>query len=73
LRALPFLGIVLIILGIASLAYHGIGYTTHKKIVDIGSFQATTTERKTIPLPPVIGAAALIGGIVLILAGRKAS
>ncbi|MFZ3201767.1 MAG: hypothetical protein WA175_11535 [Candidatus Acidiferrales bacterium] len=71
MRALPLLGIVLIILGIVSLAYHGINYTTHKKIVDIGSFQATTSERKTIPLPPIIGAAALMGGIVLILAGRK--
>ena len=73
MKALPFLGIVLIILGVASLAYHGINYTTHKKIVDIGSFQATTSEQKTIPLPPIIGVVALIGGIALILTGRKAN
>jgi uncharacterized membrane protein len=73
MKALPFLGIVLIILGVASLAYQRINYTTHKKIVDIGSFQATTSEQKTIPLPPIIGAVALIGGIALILTGRKAN
>jgi hypothetical protein len=61
----------LIVLGIISFAYQGINYTTHKKIVDIGPIQASTTEHKTIPLPPILGGLALVGGVILLVAGRK--
>ncbi len=71
MKTLPLVGIILIILGIVSFAYQGITYTTHKKIVDIGPLQASTTEHKTIPLPPILGGLALVGGIVLLAAGRK--
>jgi len=66
-------GLVLIVIGIISLAFHGITYTTHKKVLDIGSLHATTEEKKTIPLPPLLGGIALVGGISLIvLTSRKA-
>ena len=65
------LGVILIILGIVALAYQGITYTTHKKVLDIGPIQATKEEHKTIPLPPVVGGIALIGGIVLMLRAGK--
>jgi hypothetical protein len=71
MKTLPVVGLILIVLGIISFAYQGINYTTHKKIVDIGPIQATTTEHKTIPLPPILGGLALVGGIVLLVAGRK--
>jgi uncharacterized membrane protein len=71
MKTLPLVGIILIILGIVSFAYQGFTYTTHKKIVDIGPLQASTTEHKTIPLPPILGGLALVGGIVLLVAGRK--
>jgi hypothetical protein len=64
-------GVILIVLGVISLAYQGITYTTHKKVLDIGPLQATEEQHKTIPLPPVFGGIALVGGIVLLLAGRK--
>lgn len=71
MKAPQMVGLILIVLGVISLAYQGITYTTHKKVVDIGPLQATTTEHKTIPLPPILGGIALVGGIVLMLAGRK--
>jgi hypothetical protein len=71
MKTLSVVGLILIVLGIISLAYQGINYTTHKKIVDIGPIQASTTEHKTIPLPPILGGLALVGGIVLLVAGRK--
>lgn len=64
-------GIVLIVLGALALAYQGIRYTTQEKLVDIGSLHVTTTEKKTIPLPPIVGGVALIAGIALILAERR--
>jgi hypothetical protein len=71
MKGLQVAGLILIVLGIISFAYQGINYTTHKKVVDIGPIQATTTEHKTIPLPPVLGGLALVGGIVLLVVGRK--
>jgi drug/metabolite transporter (DMT)-like permease len=66
-------GILLIVLGVIALAYQGISYTTQKKVLDIGPIQATKEEHKTIPLPPILGAVALIGGVVLLFAGGKNS
>jgi hypothetical protein len=64
-------GLVLIVLGVVALAYQGFTYTTHKKVLDMGPIQATKEERHTVPLPPILGAIALVGGIVLVAAGRK--
>jgi hypothetical protein len=65
------LGIVLIVLGVFALAYQGITYTTHKKVLDVGPIQATKEEHNTIPLPPIVGGIALIAGVVLLAAGGK--
>ena len=66
-----FVGIVLIVIGVIALAYQGISYTTHKKVLDIGPIQATREERHTVPLPPILGALALIGGLVIIVTDRR--
>jgi hypothetical protein len=68
---MKLLGIILIILGVLALAYQGIRYTTQEKLVDIGSLHVTTTEKKTLPLPPILGGVAIVAGIALIFAERK--
>jgi hypothetical protein len=64
-------GIVLIILGIIALIYGGITYTTHKKILDVGPIQAEKKETHSIPLPPVLGVVAIVGGGARLLLGGK--
>jgi len=64
-------GIVLIVLGAVALAYQGITYTTHKKVLDIGPLQATTTEHKTIPMPPILGGIAVVAGLALLISGGR--
>jgi hypothetical protein len=64
-------GILLIVIGVIALAYGGITYSRRVKVVDIGPIEATAEKRETIPLPPVLGALALAGGIVLMIAGSK--
>jgi len=59
------------VLGLISLAYQGITYTTREEIVEIGPFKATKETRKTIPLPPVLGGVALVGGVVLLVIGTR--
>jgi hypothetical protein len=65
------IAVILIVLGIAVFAYQGITYTTREKVVDIGPIQVTSEKTKTLPLPPIIGAIALVGGIVLLVMGVK--
>ena len=59
--------IVLIVIGVIALAYGGISYTREKKVLDIGPLEATTQTRETIPLPPILGVAAIAGGVVMLL------
>ena len=66
------LGIILVALGVFGLAWGGFSYTTREKIVDIGPIHATVDEKHNVPLPPIAGAGALIGGIVLLVARKKA-
>jgi uncharacterized membrane protein len=73
MKTASMVGILLIVLGVIALAYQGITYTTQKKVLDIGPIHATKEEHKTIPLPPVLGGLALVGGVVLVIAGNKQS
>ncbi len=71
MRPAALIAIVLFIIGIISLGYQGITYTTHKKVLDIGPIQATKQEHKTIPLPPIIGVIALVGGVIVLATDRR--
>jgi hypothetical protein len=64
-------GIALIVLGLAALVYGGITYTSRETVIDIGPLQATADREKTLPLPPVAGAVAVIGGIALLVAANR--
>jgi uncharacterized membrane protein YidH (DUF202 family) len=65
------LGIVLIVLGVLALAYGGFTYTHQKKVIDLGPIQASKKETNTIPLPPILGVVAVLGGGVLLFTGKK--
>ena len=65
-------GIILIVAGLVGLIWGGLSWTDEKTVVDIGPIQATAKERKTIPIPPVVGGIAVVAGIVLLVVpGRK--
>jgi hypothetical protein len=65
------LGIILIAFGLVGLAWGGFTYTTTEKVVDIGPIHATRDKTHNVPLPPIAGAVALIGGLVLFASGKK--
>ncbi len=64
-------GIILITIGILSLAYQGITYTTREKVIELGPIQMVAEEKKTLPLPPLVGAVVLVGGIALLVIGTR--
>ncbi|MBE2283073.1 MAG: DUF3185 domain-containing protein [Prosthecobacter sp.] len=70
MKSPTLLAIVLIVLGVVALIYQGISYTTREKAVDLGPIQVTAEEKHTIPLPPVVGAVAIIAGVVLLVRAK---
>lgn len=75
MKPATIVGILLIILGVIALAYGGFHFTTHeqKRVVDIGPLKvdANVEKEHSLPLPPVVGVIALVGGVVLVYAGTK--
>ena len=68
---MKLIGIVLIVFGVLALAFGGFSYTKREKVLDLGPLQASTESRKTVPIAPIAGVGALIGGIALLVAGSK--
>ena len=64
-------GIALIVLGVVAFAYKGITYTSRETVIDIGPIKATADTQKTVPLSPLLGGLALVGGIVLVVVGNR--
>lgn len=64
-------GIVLIVVGLAALAYGGLTYTTRESVVDIGPIHASREKTHNIPLSPIAGALSLIGGVALLVMGKN--
>ena len=71
MRAATLIGFLLIVLGLGALAYQGFTYTTRETVVDLGPLQATKETRRTVPLPPVVGALTLLSGVALVMTGAR--
>ena len=66
-------GVLLLVLGLAALAYQGFNYTTRETVLDIGPIHATADRERSVNLPPVVGFVAVAAGVVLLVVGlRKA-
>ena len=70
-KLMALTGVLLIVAGVLALAYQQFSYTTREKVLDLGPLEATTETRKTVPLPPLVGIAAVVGGGVFLVAARK--
>jgi len=71
MRTITLFAIIFIAVGIVAFGYQGITYTTREKVVDLGPLQMTAEKTRTLPLPPIVGAVALVGGIMLLVMGKK--
>ena len=70
---MKIIGFVLVVLGVLALLYGGIRYNRQRTVLDVGPFKATATEQKNIPLSPIVGGIALLGGVLLLVVPRKRS
>jgi hypothetical protein len=71
MKSITVLGILLAVLGIFALVYQGFSYTREKKVLDVGPIHATRDDTERIPIPPIVGGLALLGGAALLVIGAK--
>jgi uncharacterized membrane protein HdeD (DUF308 family) len=70
MRLLMVIGVLLVIVGIIALAVPSITFFTTKRVADAGFFKIDVQRPHTILLNPIVGIAALVAGLVLVVAGR---
>jgi hypothetical protein len=70
---MKLIGIVLVVLGILALVYGGISYSKNRTVLEVGPMSVTATEQKHIPVPAIAGVAALLGGVALLVVGKRRS
>jgi hypothetical protein len=71
MKPVTVIGIILILLGIVGFIMGGFSFTHEKKVVDMGPVQIRHQEKKTVPIPPILSAIALVGGIGLVVVGAR--
>jgi uncharacterized membrane protein HdeD (DUF308 family) len=71
MKPIAILGVVLIVVGLAALAYQGITYTRRETVLDLGPLHATAERERTVPLPPVVGIVGVLAGVALIMSGVR--
>jgi hypothetical protein len=71
MKSISLVGILLAVLGVFALVYQGFSYTRQEKVLDVGPIHATRDETTHVPLPPIFGGLALLGGAALLIMGAK--
>jgi len=65
------LAALLIVLGVVVFAYGGFSYKSEETLIDAGPVEVTTEKTNRIPLPPVLGVAAVAAGVGMLVLGWK--
>lgn len=71
MKPAALLAIILIVIGVIALAYGGFNFTTKEKVAEIGPLKIEKDKTHAVPLSPVLGVVALVGGIALLVVGRR--
>jgi hypothetical protein len=69
MKSKTLLATLLIVLGLMAFLYQGITYKRQWEALDLGPLEVTTQTTRTIPIPPIVGAVALLSGLVLLYVG----
>jgi hypothetical protein len=65
------LGILLVLVGLLAFSYGGFSYMKNRRVLDVGPLHVSTSWRESSPIPPAVGAAALVAGCVLLVSTRR--
>ncbi|MCC7200379.1 MAG: hypothetical protein IT483_12785 [Gammaproteobacteria bacterium] len=71
MNGIKLAALVLIIAGVLGLAYGGFTYTRETHKASMGPIEMTVSDRETVNIPVWLGAAAIIGGVLLLVVRVK--
>ena len=71
MKGTAIVGIILIVIGVIALAYGGFSFTSTEKVAEIGPLKVEKEKTRTVPLPPILGVVAVVGGVALLFVGRR--
>ena len=71
MKPAAIVGLILIVLGVIGFAMGGFSFTHKEKVVDLGPIEASADKKESVPIPPVLAGLALVGGVVLLVAGTR--
>jgi drug/metabolite transporter (DMT)-like permease len=71
MKPATIIGILLIVVGVVGFALGGFSFTEREKVLDVGPIEATAEDKETVPIPPILAGLALVGGVVLLVAGAR--
>ena len=71
MKGTAIVGIILIVIGVIALAYGGFSFTSTEKVAEVGPLKVEKEKTRTVPLPPILGVVAVVGGVALLLVGRR--
>jgi len=71
MRGPVLLGVILLVAGLAGLAWPVISYTKTEKVVDLGPIEVTAEHQKHVPVPPIVGGLAAVAGVIIIVASSR--
>jgi len=67
MAARRIVGLVLVVIGVVALLWGGVFWTNRDTVLDAGPIQVTTDKREGVQIPPILGGAALVAGILLVV------
>jgi hypothetical protein len=59
-------GILLIVVGVAGIAYGGFSWTRQKTVFEAGPIEVKADKRESLPVPPLVGVLCLVAGGALL-------
>lgn len=74
MKPVGIVGIILIVIGIVALAYGWFGsvsYTTKENVAKLGPLEINKENEHRVPVGPIVGGVCLVGGILLLVSGRR--
>jgi uncharacterized membrane protein len=67
------IGLLLIVIGAIMLIWTGFSYTKREKVVDAGPIHISADKQESVNWPPYAGGILLVGGIFVLVMGKKNS
>jgi drug/metabolite transporter (DMT)-like permease len=65
------IGVLLLVAGLAMLIWTGFSYTQREKVLDAGPVHLSADKQKTVSWPPYAGGVLIVGGVLVLVVGKR--